>query len=136
ELAFPMRIAPALWQTIWFRVVALLSLAMLFWLVYRLRLHQMSRQVELRVEERADERARIARELHDSLLQGFQGLLLHLEVARQMLPARPHETKAALEKVLDQGDQALAEARRAVQDLRRTPEVGEDLVESLAAMGK
>ena len=72
----------------------------------------------MRVEERIGERTRIARELHDSLLQGFQGLLFHLQAAQNMLPERPQEAKRALDGVLDQGDQALAEARNAVQDLR------------------
>jgi ligand-binding sensor domain-containing protein/signal transduction histidine kinase len=136
ETAIPLEIAPVFWQTRWFQLSTLLALAFLTWLIYRFRLHQISRQVELRVEERANERARIARELHDSLLQGFQGMLLHLQVAQQMLPSRPMETREALEKVLDQGDQALAEARRAVQNLRGSPAVGGDLAQALAAMGK
>jgi signal transduction histidine kinase len=51
------------------------------------------------VEERANERTRIARELHDSLLQGFQGLLLHLQAAQRMLPARPEDAMRALGKL-------------------------------------
>jgi signal transduction histidine kinase len=136
EQAISLEIAPVFWQTWWFRLSALLFLALLTWLIYRFRLLQISRQVELRVEERANERARIGRELHDSLLQGFQGLLLHLEVAKQMLPDRPDETKEALERVLDQGDQALAEARSAVQNLRGGASATNDLAQALAAVGK
>jgi ligand-binding sensor domain-containing protein/signal transduction histidine kinase len=136
EAAIPLTIAPAFWQAWWFRLSVLLSLALLTWLIHRLRLLQISRQVEMRVEERASERTRIARELHDSLLQGFQGLLLYLQAAEHMLPARPEEAKHALEKVLDQGDDVLAEARRAVQDLRTSAAIPHDLAQALAAIGK
>jgi ligand-binding sensor domain-containing protein/signal transduction histidine kinase len=136
EAVLPLEIAPAFWEAWWFRLAVLLSLLLLTWLIYRLRVLQISRQFEMRVEERAMERTRIARELHDSLLQGFQGLLLYLQAAQQMLPNRPEEAKEALEKVLDQGDEALADARRSVQDLRDSPLGSGDLGQALATIGK
>jgi ligand-binding sensor domain-containing protein/two-component sensor histidine kinase len=136
EAAIPIEISPAFWQTWWFRLSVLLSLALLTWLIYRLRLLQVSLRFEMLVEERAMERTRIARELHDSLLQGFQGLLLYLQVAQHMLPDKPEEARQAIEKVLDQGDQALAEARSAVQDLRDSPVAASDLAHALAEIGK
>ncbi|HET6217296.1 MAG TPA: two-component regulator propeller domain-containing protein [Acidobacteriaceae bacterium] len=136
EATLPFRIDPAFWQAWWFRLSSLLCLAAFTWLIYRLRLHHISRQFDMRVEERTAERTRIARELHDSLLQGFQGLLLHLQAAQHMLPARPQDAKQALEKVLDQGDQALAEARSAVQNLRASAVIPNDLPQALAAIGK
>jgi signal transduction histidine kinase/ligand-binding sensor domain-containing protein len=132
DAAFPFKIDPAFWQAAWFRLSSLLFLVGLTWLIYRLRLHQIS----LRVEERANERTRIARELHDSLLQGLQGLLLHLQVAQNMLPARPGEARRAIEKVLDQGDQALSEARNAVQGLRAPAQIFDDLAQALGATGR
>ena len=136
EAVIPLQIAPAFWQAWWFRLAVLLSLVLLTWLIYRLRMLQVSRQFEMLVEERAMERTRIARELHDSLLQGFQGLLLYLQVAQHMLPSQPEEARQAIEKVLDQGDQALAEARSAVQNLRDSPVSAGDLAQALAAIGK
>jgi signal transduction histidine kinase len=136
DATIPFRIDPAFWQAWWFRLWAVLFLAGLTWLIYRLRQLQISRQIDMRVEERTNERTRIARELHDSLLQGFQGLLLHLQAAEHMLPAQPGEAKRAIEKVLDQGDQALAEARRAVQGLRASVLGPHDLVQALSATGK
>jgi signal transduction histidine kinase/ligand-binding sensor domain-containing protein len=136
DATVPFKIDPAFWQAWWFRVSSLLFLVGLTWLIYRLRMLQLSRQIDIRVEERTNERTRIARELHDSLLQGFQGLLLHLQAADHMLPANPGEAKRAIEKVLDQGDQALAEARSAVQGLRTSPAGQNDLVEALRAMGR
>jgi ligand-binding sensor domain-containing protein/signal transduction histidine kinase len=136
EASIPFKIEPAFWQAWWFQLSCLLSLLLLFWLIYRLRLHQMSRQLDMRVEERTNERTRIARELHDSLLQGFQGLVLHLQAAQHMLPAHPEDAKRALEMALDQGDQALADARSAVEDLRAPTVIADDLGQALAAAGK
>ncbi len=136
EATLPFRIDPAFWQAWWFRLSSLVCLAAFTWLIYRLRLHHVSRQFDMRVEERTAERTRIARELHDSLLQGFQGLLLYLQAAQHMLPARPEDAKRALEKVLDQGDQALAEARSAVQNLRTSAVIPNDLPQALASIGK
>jgi ligand-binding sensor domain-containing protein/signal transduction histidine kinase len=132
EAAVSFHIEPAFWQSWWFQLSSILALACVTWLLYRLRLYQISRQFDMRVEERIGERTRIARELHDSLLQGFQGLLFHLQAAQNMLPERPQEAKRALDGVLDQGDQALAEARNAVQDLRSASIVHDDLSEALA----
>ncbi len=132
EATVSFHIEPAFWQSWWFQLSSILALACVTWLLYRLRLYQISRQFDMRVEERIGERTRIARELHDSLLQGFQGLLFHLQAAQNMLPERPQEAKRALEGVLDQGDQALAEARNAVQDLRASTTVHDDLSEALA----
>jgi len=69
------------------------------------------------MEERLEERERIARDLHDTLLQGVQGLILKFHaVSRQM----PTDTPAyeALEKTLDHADQVLAEGRDRIQNLR------------------
>ncbi|MEA2258617.1 MAG: hypothetical protein QOJ51_1442, partial [Acidobacteriaceae bacterium] len=136
EATVPFKIEPAFWQAWWFQLSCVLCLAGFTWLLYRLRLHRLARQFDMRVEERTAERTRIARELHDSLLQGFQGLLLYLQAAQHMLPARPDEAKQAIEKVLDQGDHALAEARSAVQNLRASAVVPDDLPQALAAIGK
>jgi signal transduction histidine kinase len=71
----------------------------------------------LGAEERADERIRIARELHDTLLQGVQGLLLSFHVAAQKVPAG-HESKEALEKALTTADRIILEGRNRVTRLR------------------
>jgi signal transduction histidine kinase/ligand-binding sensor domain-containing protein len=132
ETIVPLRIDPSFWQTPWFQLSCVCALACAAWLLYRLRMYQLSRQFDMRLEERIGERTRIARELHDSLLQGFQGLLLHLQAAQHMLPRRPEEAMQAIEEVLDQGDQALAEARHAVEDLRASTTTHDDLAEAFA----
>jgi signal transduction histidine kinase len=91
-------------------------------------------QLTLRFEERLSERTRIARELHDTLLQSFQGLMLHFQTVNDLLPPGP--AKEALERALDRADQAIIEGRDAIQNLRSSPTVGSDLAEAVTALGE
>jgi len=91
-------------------------------------------QLSLRFEERLAERTRIARELHDTLLQSFQGLMLHFQTVNDLLP--PGKAKEALETVLDRADQAIIEGRDAIQNLRSSTTVTSDLAEAVAGLGK
>lgn len=109
-------------------------LGALTWTAYAYRVRQIAQQFDMRLEARVSERTRIARELHDSLLQGFQGMMLRLQAVRNMLPVRPGDAAEALEQVMNRGDDVIAEGREAVLNLR-SPEAGErDLVNSLAAL--
>src|SRR5208283_4517186 len=74
---------------VWFRAAALAFVAAAAVVAYRIRLRQVSRQYAIRLEERLNERSRIARELHDSLLQSFQGLIFRLQAIRNVLPGQP-----------------------------------------------
>jgi signal transduction histidine kinase len=91
-------------------------------------------QLTLRFEERLAERTRIARELHDTLLQSFQALMLHFQAANDLLPAG--KAKDALEKVLDRADQAIIEGRDAIQNLRSSTTVTNELAQAMAAVGE
>jgi signal transduction histidine kinase len=88
----------------------------------------------LRFEERLAERTRIARELHDTLLQSFQALMLHFQTVNDLLP--PGKAKEALEKALDRADQAIVEGRNAIQNLRSSTIVTNELAQALAALGE
>lgn len=101
---------------------------------YRLRVRQLSRAYNARLEERWAERTRIARELHDTLLQSFQGLMFRLQTVRNLLPARPDEAIAVLDPALLHGDDAIDEARSAVDGLRASEKVVRDLESGLAAV--
>lgn len=92
------------------------------------------RIVELRMEERVDERTRIARELHDTLLQSFQGLMFLLQAVRDLLPDRPAEAMEVLGRAMVRGEQAIAEGRNAVQDLRSSADIEVDLVQRLTLL--
>jgi signal transduction histidine kinase len=90
-------------------------------------------QLTLRFEERLAERTRIARELHDTLLQSFQGLMLHFQAVYDMLPRS--KAKEALETALDRADRAIVEGRDAIQNLRSSTTVTNELAQALAALG-
>jgi signal transduction histidine kinase/ligand-binding sensor domain-containing protein len=113
----PFTVLPAFYETCWFATLCALAGALLLWLGIRARLRYVSHHIRLRAEERADERIRIARELHDTLLQGVQGLLLSFHVAAEKVPA-DHESKAALEKALTTADRIILEGRNRVTRLR------------------
>lgn len=111
-------VLPPWWSTAWFRILAISGiLASLFYL-YRFRVSALARQFNIRLEERVGERVRIARELHDTLLQTIQGLMLRLQALYEMLP--PGESKDKLEKTMEIGDRAIIEGRSTVRDLRST----------------
>lgn len=91
-------------------------------------------QLTLRFEERLAERTRIARELHDTLLQSFQALMFHFQAVNDQLP--PGKAKEALERVLDQADQAIIEGRDAIQNLRSSATLTNELAQAMTALGQ
>jgi ligand-binding sensor domain-containing protein/signal transduction histidine kinase len=134
ETAIGFAVQPTLVQTWWFRA-ALLTCAVLATLaIYRLRVHQLTRLLNVRFEERLAERKRIAQELHDTLLQSFQGLVLRFQAANQILLSHPAEAKEALEGALNRADQALSESRKAIQGIRSDSFSECDLEHALSAL--
>jgi signal transduction histidine kinase/ligand-binding sensor domain-containing protein len=129
-------IAPAYYQTTWFRSLCVAAFMALLWVLYQLRLRQLAREFNAGVEARVNERTRIARELHDSLLQGFQGLMFRLQAVRDMLPGQPSEAMEALDIALERGDKAIAEGRDTVSDLREPIMGDSDIAQALTALGK
>jgi len=128
-------IDPAYYQTAWFRASLIAAFFLLLWVFYRYRLHQIAREFNAQVEARIDERTRIARELHDTLLQGFHGLLLRFQAAHNLLPGRAAEARHVLESALDDAAQTITEARDAVQDLRTSKIATNDLADAVKALG-
>jgi signal transduction histidine kinase len=116
--ALQFAIAPAYYQTAWFRAVFAAVFVGLLWTAHRMHVMRLLRQFNLTMEARVAERTRIARDLHDTLLQSSQGLLLKFESALKLLPDRPAEARQRLEHALDQATEATIEARDAVQGLR------------------
>ena len=94
------------------------------------------RILELRLDERVTERLRIARDLHDTLLQSFQGLLPRFQAAHNLLPGRAADAREVLRTALDDAAQAVTEARDAVQDLRSSTTVTNDLAKAIEALGE
>jgi signal transduction histidine kinase len=101
-----------------------------------MHLRQVRHQFNVSLEARVSERTRIARELHDTLLQSFNALLLRLQTAADLLSTRPDEARRALDSTIDQTAQALIEGRDAVQQLRSTSQGGNDLAGDICSLGK
>jgi two-component system, NarL family, sensor kinase len=86
---------------------------------------------------RMEERARLARDLHDTLTQGLTAIGLHVEAAMSHLGERPADGAAKeLERALDIARSNLNEARRSLRDLRSSPLEGKPLAEALGALGR
>jgi len=127
-------IAPTAVQTWWFKSLCALAVLAACWLAYRLRLRRLIAQLALRMEERVNERERIARELHDTLLQSVQGLILHVHAAAMRLP-EPEPVRAMIEKALSRADDVLHEGRDRVRDLRSADAEGLSLAQALVEAG-
>ncbi|WP_263385508.1 sensor histidine kinase [Granulicella arctica] len=128
-------IAPKFYQTAWFKSVAILGSVVMLWLLYLLRLKQATAEVQLRLGERMIERERIARELHDTLLQGFQGLMLKFQAVIMNL-ADQDLARTMLESALDRGDKVLVEGRMRVMDLRDEEFMPQGFPEALLIKGQ
>jgi signal transduction histidine kinase/ligand-binding sensor domain-containing protein len=122
---------PYYYQTMWFRFVALGAILFLLYASYLVRVRQIVQQTQIRVEERLVERERIARELHDTLLQGFYGLMLRLNKGVGMLGAED-PAKPILDDALMLADRVLEEGRDKVQNLRLNSAAIPSLKDALA----
>ncbi|HEY2124797.1 MAG TPA: extracellular solute-binding protein, partial [Chthoniobacterales bacterium] len=104
--------------------------------IYRLRLRQVEEQFNVRLEERVNERTRIARELHDTLLQSFHGLMFQFQAARNMLPGKPDHAMQALDEAISGTEQAIGESRDAIHDIRQPAMAQGDLEQLLKSAGE
>jgi len=94
------------------------------------------RAEEALLEERVRERTRIARELHDTLLQSFHGLLYRFQAASNLFSMRPDDAKQILDGAIDEAAQAIAEGRDAIQGLRSSPVETNDLDAAIRTLGE
>jgi len=129
-------IAPAYYQTNWFRALCATVFVALLWAAYQFRVRQLHHQFDVTLEARVSERSRIARELHDTLLQSFHGLLLRFQTVFQLLPERPMEAKEKLGSAIEQAADAITEGRDAVQGLRDSTVQGNDLALAISTLGE
>ncbi|MGA7399270.1 MAG: two-component regulator propeller domain-containing protein [Candidatus Sulfotelmatobacter sp.] len=127
-------IAPAYYQATWFRALCGAAFLVLLWAIYQLRVQHLQRQFNIGLEARVNERTRIARDLHDTMLQTFQGVLLKFYGLSVMLADRP-EAQEKLEGLLEQGRQAVNEGREAVLGLRSSTVIANDLARAFTTFG-
>lgn len=119
-------VQPHVYERGWFVALAGLLLAFLSWAAIQLRLRTAAADIRRRADERADERVKIARDLHDTLLQGVQGLLLSFHVAIEGVPLE-HESRPSLERALTTAEKLILEGRDRVKGLRQTEISGDEL---------
>ena len=126
-------ILPAYYQKGWFRTCCVAAFLLLLWAGYRLRLRQLQKQFAVGLEARVNERTRIARELHDTLLQSLHGLMFQFQAVRNLLPRRLEDAMHVLDEAIDETEKALAESRDAIQGLRSEPIAKGNLADLLIA---
>jgi ligand-binding sensor domain-containing protein/signal transduction histidine kinase len=131
ESTIEIEIEPVFWQTLWFRLAVLMALALALLVFSRLRLRRLTKQLNLRFEERLAERTRVAQDLHDTLLQGFLSASMQLDVAADHLP-EGSPAKPLVGRVLDLMRQVIEEGRTALQGLRSSDRGIHDLAQSFS----
>jgi len=129
-------VAPAFFQTNWFRLLCVAGFLGAIWAIYQVRTRQLARQFNLGLEARVNERTRIARDLHDTLLQTLHGLLFQFQGVRNLLPQRTDEAMVSLDDAIHETEMALTESRDAIQGLRSEPIAKGNLTELLMATSR
>jgi signal transduction histidine kinase/ligand-binding sensor domain-containing protein len=130
-------VIPPMWyQTNWFYAACVAAFFAMGWGIYEIRVRQLAAQFNMRLEERVNERTRIARDLHDTLLQSFHGLLLRFQTVFQLLPERPVEAREKLESAIEAAADAITEGRDAVQELRSSVIQSNDLALAISTLGE
>ena len=122
------------YQRSWFRALCALGVLVLLWLAYQFRVRQLAYQFKMRLDERVQERTRIARELHDTLLQSFQGVLPIFQAGIYEMPDTAVKARKTFEEALDLASRAIAEGRDAVQALRMSTLEKNDLAGALRTL--
>jgi signal transduction histidine kinase len=113
EVAFAIK--PRFYRTLWFSGLAALLLIGIIFAVYRIRV----RAIRSRFNAILAERTRIAREIHDTLAQGFVGVSMQLELTAHLLAqSRVGEASRQVDRTRDLVRDGLADARRSIWDLR------------------
>jgi signal transduction histidine kinase/ligand-binding sensor domain-containing protein len=134
--ALDFSIAPAWYQTAWFPILCAAAVAGLFWAAYRIRLRQIQRQFALGLEAQVGERMRIARELHDTLLQSFQGAVFQFQAARRLLMRNVDNAMQVVDEAIHAAEEGITEGRAAIRNLRPDSAAQHSLSELLHAAGR
>jgi signal transduction histidine kinase/ligand-binding sensor domain-containing protein len=135
ESVVALEVEPAFWQTWWFRSTLALLVASIVLVLYRLHLHRLTQELNMRFEERLGERTRIAQELHDTLLQGLISSAMQLHVVADQMPA-DSAAKPKLGRVIELMRRVIEEGRNAVGGLRSPQHGSLDLGEAFSQIQK
>lgn len=131
-----LRVVPAWYQTVWASIAAVLLLlgagSLGAWRWQHARAAARESRLHERYKATLEERTRVARELHDTLLNGFAGITMQLQGLQDIIPHAPERASLGLERILNRADEALRDARQAIWDMRRSADPDEPLGEALA----
>jgi len=128
ETFFSFQLLPHFYETGWFRYLCILGAAAGIWGLFRLRVRQLRQRFALVL----DERARLAREIHDTLAQGFVGISSQLDAVALTLNGHLDLARRHLDLARKMVRHSLTEARRSVMDLRASALEGQDLPAALS----
>jgi signal transduction histidine kinase/ligand-binding sensor domain-containing protein len=139
--ACEVRIPPAFVQTLWFKLLLVSLAAMALYALHAARIRYLRRNLQQRLQERMAERSRIARALHDTLLQSVQGLIMSFHAHVDLVAPGTRE-RTRLDQTLDLAEQLLVEGRDQIMGLRTAASANElglaliELGKGLAAHGR
>jgi signal transduction histidine kinase/ligand-binding sensor domain-containing protein len=133
--AVDFEIPPAFVQTKWFLAIWIVGGAAALWLLFIVRLRQIHQRIRGRLEERLSEREHIARDLHDTLLQGMQGLVFKFQAAAERLPSID-SNRDRLEEALNLADEVLEDSRSKLAGLRGFSSESQELFAALTVVGQ
>lgn len=125
-------IEPHIYQTVWFRLLMLTALAALGYAAWRRRLLHIEREFQAVLGERT----RIAREIHDTLAQGFVAVSVHLELVAQLMRNSMDAAREQLERAQALVRSGLEDARTSIWELRSQGAEREDLAASILKMAE
>jgi signal transduction histidine kinase len=134
-LALEIRILPPFWKSEWFLTGCAAVILLLAWMLHVARVKRLAYQLNLRLEERVSERTRIARELHDNLIQSVTGVALQIGGLSKIVTG-PERAKERLQDLRQQVEDCLREARQYVWDIRSPASESIDLVAALSESGE
>ena len=132
EASVGVRLLPHFYETAWFAALFVAVLAGAGFATYRLHLGQ----IHARFAAVLAERNRLAREMHDTLIQGCVGVSTLLDAAASLQKSSPDLTKELLERAQTQARASVDEARRAVWNLRHEAGDGKGLVPALERLAQ
>lgn len=127
-------IPPTFLESIWFKLLMILIIVLMLYAAYAMRVRYLTRRMQERMLERLAERSRIARALHDTLLQSVQALLISFDKHSRQLKEGSEE-RNCLDQTLDFAEKLLVEGRDQILDLRASASQ-EHLEQTLGEFGK
>lgn len=127
EATWAFTLVPRFYQTWWFPVLVVATVAALVWLAWQVRVRQLRRQFALVLGERV----RLSRELHDTLLQSLVGVALEFDAVSKSLDSSPQVARQRVIRIREQVEEYIREARRSIWSLRSPALETGDIIDAL-----